>query len=138
MRKTTWKMALSFLLCVVLLAAAALAFTGCDGSKTQETPAGEEKTFTFTVIDPEGKETAFEITTRMEVVGEALEAEGLIAGENGAYGLYVKTVNGLTLDYEKDGMYWAFYENGGYAALGVDKTRIMEGVVYTFKAEAAS
>lgn len=137
MRKTTWKKSLSFLLCVVLLAAAALTFTGCDGSRTPETPGTEERTFTFTVIDPEGKETAFEITTGKELVGEALEEKGLIQGEEGAYGLYVKTVNGLTLDYEKDGMYWAFYENGEYAALGVDKTKIQEDVVYTFKAEAA-
>ena len=30
----------------------------------------------------------------------------LIAGDEGEYGLYVKTVNGITADYETDGMYF--------------------------------
>ena len=135
MRKATFQKALSFFLCMVLLAAVALGTAGCGDNK--EAPAGEKKTFTFTVIDPEGKETVFEITTRKTTVGEALLDEGLIAGEQGQYGLYVQAVNGLTLDYEKDGMYWAFYEDGQYGLTGVDQTKITEGVVYTFKAEAA-
>ena len=62
-------------------------------------------------------------------------AEGLIAGEDGAYGLYVKTVNGVTLDYDADGMYWAFYVNGEYASSGVDATEAVSGAEYMFKAE---
>lgn len=48
-------------------------------------------------------------------VGKALLDQGVIAGEDSSYGLYVKTVNGTTLDYDTDGMYWAFYINGEYA-----------------------
>ncbi|MBQ2923597.1 MAG: DUF4430 domain-containing protein, partial [Tyzzerella sp.] len=51
------------------------------------------------------------------------------------YGLYVKTVNGTTLDYDKDGMYWSFYINGDYAMTGVDVTEIKAGEKYSFKAE---
>jgi len=136
MQKATVKKTLSCILCIVLFAAAALGVSGCGTGK----PGGEEgteKTFSFTVIDPEGKETAFEITTQKTTVGEALMDEGLIAGEPGDYGLYVKTVNGLTLDYDKDGMYWSFYQDGQYALTGVDQTEIREGVTYTFKAESA-
>ena len=64
--------------------------------------------FTFTVVDKEGSETQFEIHTEKETVGEALVELGLIAGEESEYGLYVKTVNGITADYDKDGVYWRF------------------------------
>ena len=148
MQKAMFKKMLSCFLCIVLFAAAALSVSGCSGEigklfggdapgGSQEAPAGVKKTFTFTVVDPEGKEKVFEITTQKTTVGEALMDEGLIAGEPGAYGLYVKTVNGLTLDYDKDGMYWSFYEDGQYGLTGVDQTEIKEGVVYTFKAESA-
>ena len=60
-------------------------------------------------------------------------AEGIIEGEDGPYGLYVKTVNGITLDYDKDGLYWAFYENDEYALTGVDLTKITEGQTYAFR-----
>ena len=61
--------------------------------------------------------------------------QGVIAGENSSYGLYVKTVNGITLDYDTDGMYWAFYINGEYAQTGVDATGVENGAVYAFRAE---
>ena len=60
---------------------------------------------------------------------------GLISGEDGAYGMYVKNVNGTTLDYDKDGKYWAFYINDEYAVSGVDKTKIDESAKYSFRAE---
>lgn len=132
MRRTTLKKALSCILCIVLFAAMALCTTGCNDNKA---PTGEKVTFQFTVVDVEGKETKFDVTTDKTIVGEALQEEGLIQGEPGEYGLYVKTVNGLTLDYNKDGKYWAFYVNGEYALTGVDQTEIKEGEVYTFKAE---
>ena len=124
---------LSVLLCVVLIAALALFAAGCGTDS--ETPDPSAKTFTFVVVDADGNETTQEITTTASTVGEALLAEGLIAGEEGEYGLYVKTVCGTTLDYEKDGKYWAFYIDGEYGLTGVDVTDITPGAVYTFKAE---
>ena len=59
----------------------------------------------------------------------------VIAGEDGQYGLYVKTVNGETVDYDKDGKYWAFYINGEYGMTGVDVTEIVEGDSYALKVE---
>ena len=91
--------------------------------------------FTVVVTDPEGKETTFQIKTAAKTVGEALLAEGLIAGEPSDYGLYITTVNGITLDWEKDGKYWAFYINGEYAQTGADSTEIEADATYAFKAE---
>ena len=75
------------------------------------------------------------MSTDKKTVGEALLDANLISGENGAYGLYVKTVSGITYDYEKDGKYWAFYINGEYGMTGVDVTDIVEGDFYALKAE---
>ena len=97
---------------------------------------GEGETqFLFTVVDKDGNETQFEIHTDKETVGEALEELELIAGEESEYGLYVKTVNGITADYDTDGVYWAFYVNDEYAQTGVDATAITAGDAYAFKAE---
>ena len=137
--------------CLVLIVAIALFTTGCNGKsgngdssatgsgtvvQAEGGVLGEGNTkFAFTVVDKEGKETEFEIHTDKETVGDALSELGLIAGEESEYGLYVKTVNGITADYDKDGVYWAFYINGEYAPTGVDSTAITEGETYSFKVE---
>ena len=141
----------SFIPCMVLIVAMALFTTGCNGSTAKDTPSGAETevniqaesnvlgegntAFAFTVVDKDGNETPFEIHTDKETVGEALMELELIAGEDSEYGLYVKTVNGITADYDKDGVYWAFYINGEYALTGVDSTKITEGESYSFKVE---
>lgn len=150
MRMTQIKKKLSFFLCIVLIAAIALCTTGCsDNSKNSSettktctvsssdvTVLGEGTTvFSFTVVDKEGNEQPFEIHTDKTIVGEALLELELIDGEQGDFGLYVKTVNGITADYNTDGTYWAFYVNGEYASSGVDTTEITEGAAYSFKVE---
>ena len=59
----------------------------------------------------------------------------MIDGDESEYGLYVKTVNGITADYDTDGVYWAFYINDEYAPTGVDSTTITEGERYSFRIE---
>ncbi|MBR6503108.1 MAG: DUF4430 domain-containing protein [Clostridia bacterium] len=143
MKKTNILKMLSFVLCIVLIAAVALMTSGCNddvnldtaSSTAVDTASKAEVKFTFVVVDTTGKETSFEISTNKTIVGEALLDEGLIAGEDSAYGLYVKTVNGITLDYDTDGKYWAFYVNGEYGMTGVDTTEIVAGSTYCFKAE---
>ena len=138
-------------LLVVLIAVMALIITGCTNNSqdeptttepvqtTEQTSAivkGEgENAFVFIAVDLDGNSTHYMIKTDKETVGEALVENGLIAGDDSEYGLYVKTVNGITLNYDKDGKYWAFYEENAYANQGVDSTPIKEGGVYTFKPE---
>lgn len=152
MKKTNFKQKLSVILSFVLIAVIALVMVGCNSNTntdatTTEPPVqttealkaavlGEGATkFTFTVTHKDGKTAAFEINTDKKTVGEALVELNVIAGDTSDYGLYVKTVDGETLDYDTDGMYWAFYENGSYAAKGVDQTEIVAGTQYEFKAE---
>ena len=103
-------------------------------SSAQSIGEGKNK-FTFIVADADGTQTVFYISTNKKFVGEALKEYKLIDGEEGQFGLYVKTVNSLTYDYDKDGKYWAFYVNDEYALSGVDKTEIKKGDSYMFKAE---
>ena len=147
------------LLCFVLITAVALLSVGC---KTNDTTSennssssitssdtssdtsseediakvlGEGKTsFSFSVTYKDGKTDYFTINTDKTTVGAALLELNLIAGEDSQYGLYVKTVNGETLDYDTDKMYWAFYENDAYAMSGVDTTEIKADTSYAFKA----
>lgn len=81
-------------------------------------------------VKAEDQQVTFTIKTDKDTVGAALLEHGLIAGEEGAYGLYVKQVNGITADYDVDQTYWSFYINGEYAMTGVDTTEITEGATY--------
>ncbi len=137
MQNTKLSKSLSLFLCMVLIAATALFATGCgDTSQNNASVLGEGDTsFTFTVTDADGNESSYEIHTDKTTVGEALLELGLIDGEDSEYGLYVKTVNGITVDYDTDGKYWAFYIDGEYASTGVDSTDITEGSTYSFKVE---
>lgn len=141
------KKAMSLILCMALIVAAALLAVGC-GKDGDEAPGavitadgqtlGEGGTaFSLTVADLEGNEIHAQIHTDEETVGGALAALGVIAGEDSPTGLYVKSVNGITADYDKDGSYWAFYVDGEYAQSGVDSTPAEDGGDYAFRAEKA-
>lgn len=161
MTKKLTKKLLSLILSTMLIVAMAFSMTACGGNNQEKpntenvgsntevgtqledtqgdsavTVLGEGATvFAFVVVDGEGNETAFEIHTDKTIVGEALLELELIEGEAGDFGLYVKTVNGITADYDVDQTYWAFYVDGEYAMTGVDATEIEEGVTYSFKVE---
>ncbi len=151
MRKSTIKSWLSLVLCLALLAAAALcnvslAETAAETEEavilmtgTQEEPVelGEGKlSFLFEVVDTEGAESWFLVKTDAETVGAALVENGLVEGTVGDYGLYVTSVCGMELIWsEENPHYWAFYINGEYAQTGADSTPIEEGVIYLFRAE---
>lgn len=153
MKMNSMKKMLSILWCVVLIAAVALNITGC-GSKPEsdkpietEAPAtaavqteaadgvtvlGEgELSFYFVAIDLEGSETLYEIHTDGKIVGEVLQELGLISGDEGDYGLYIKTVNGITLDWDTHGKYWSLLIDGEYAMEGIDCIEIVAGTTYT-------
>lgn len=105
-------------------------------SQATDNTLGEGDTsFVFEVTGTDGNTASFKINTNEKTVGDALSKLGLIEGDDTNLGLYVKTVNGTTLEFDKDGKYWAFYIDGEYAMTGVDSTDIDETSVYEFRAE---
>ncbi len=107
-----------------------------DGYGNAPTDVGNGKvSFIFRVTDKEGYDTLFRVYTNEKTVGDALQKVGLIEGEMGDYGLYVKKVNGIVADYDIDKTYWAFYINNEYAMTGVDKTDVTPNAEYQFKVE---
>ena len=136
------KKLLSLLLALVMV----FGLIACGSTNAPETQPATEPTaattepnqaeavgvpFTVIVTDVDGTEATFEYTSDAATVGEALLAEGLIAGEDSAYGLYITSVNGITADWDTENAYWAFYINGEYAQTGVDSTEIVEGAIYS-------
>ncbi len=93
--------------------------------------------FTFVVTDKDKNTVTVTVNTDEQTVGAALVALNLVSGSTSEYGLMVDTVNGITLDYNKDGMYWSFYINGEYAMTGVDATPVEADATYSFVATAA-
>ena len=105
----------------VLIAAMVLC-TACTQAKTQ---AGT-KTITVQII-VDGTDTVSKtIQTDAEYLRGALEEEDLIAGEESQYGLFVKTVNGITVDDSKQ-QWWCFTKGGAEIFTGVDDTPIADG-----------
>lgn len=132
---------------IMVILCLAMVFAGCYSNKgpvyvdgtaryTEDTTLGEgSKTITVTVKDNEGKAVVFTIKTDARTVGAALMENELIAGDEGQYGLYIKVVNGLRADFDKDKAYWGFNIDGQMAMTGVDMTDITDGgnyeLVYT-------
>ena len=130
---------------LLLIAVMMMAFAACGAPEeagielitvTDGETIGEGSTeFPLTITDADGVSIQVTVKTDEETVGDALVKLGLVAGEETQYGLFMNTVNGITLDYEKDGMYWGFYVDGAYAVVGVDMTEIAAGSAYELRAD---
>ncbi|MBE6791535.1 MAG: DUF4430 domain-containing protein [Ruminococcaceae bacterium] len=97
---------------------------------TEDKEFGEGEKILTVEVTAEEKTVVFTVKTDESTVGAALLANDLIAGEQGDYGLYVKSVNGIVADYSVDQSYWAFYIGDDYASTGVDSTDIIQGTTY--------
>lgn len=101
-----------------------------NATYTEDAKFGEGAKTVKVEVKVEEQMITFTINTDKKTVGEALVENDLIAGDEGAYGLYVKKVNGIVADYDVNQSYWAFYINGEMAMTGVDMTDIDETAIY--------
>ena len=117
----------------ILIAAALLAviaiLAGVYLITRPETVQGA-KTITVTVVHKDGTSKNFTYHTDEEYVGAVVTKAGLITGEQGDFGMYIKVVDGESAVYEIDKAYWAFYEGEEYAMQGIDLTPAIDGGVY--------
>ena len=102
---------------------------------TREQAQAGSKEITVTVVRKDGTEKVFAYTTDEEHLGPVLLNEGLVKGEEGPYGLYIKVVDEEQAVYEQDGAYWALYVGEEAAVAGADSIVIHDGdtfkLVYT-------
>lgn len=133
------------LLSLFLVLVLALSFVACaqpdlgelwtDATHKQNKTFGSgSKTIEVEVVAGESSVT-FTIHTDKETVGAALIEHNLIEGDAGAYGLYIKKVNGILADYDVDQSWWGFYKNGEMMLTGVDMTAFEDGDHYELKYE---
>lgn len=101
-----------------------------DAVYTEDASVGSgEKIVYINVVTPE-KSLKLTLATDETVLGDALIKSGIVEGEEGPYGLYIRKVNGISAVYETDGAYWSLSVNGEAAATGADGIDLEDGMTY--------
>lgn len=123
----------------LLLAAAALTvliavFAGV-WALTRPAATQGAKTITVEVVHADESRKSFTYHTDEEFLADVLLGEGLVEGDDGPYGLYITKVDGEEANYDVNQSYWALYQGGDYAQLGVSELPVKDGdafsLVYT-------
>ena len=113
------------LLAVAALVVAVAVLLGVYFVNSPATQAGG-KTIAVQVVLLEGEPSDYTIQTDEEYLRGALESIDLIEGSESEYGLFVTTVNGVTVDDSKQ-QWWCFTQDGEMLMTGVDTTPIADG-----------
>ena len=120
-----------------------LVFVGCQedfdptdfweiSSIREDTSFGNgANTLSITVTMGE-KSILLTIKTDAATVKDALLEHELIHGEQQAIGYMMTTLIGISAEYETDGAYWAYMQNGEYMMTGIDSTPITGDAAYEF------
>ena len=93
---------------------------------TRPAPQQGGKTITVQVVLLEGEPSDITVQTDEEYLRGELESIDLIEGSESEYGLFVTTVNGVTVDDSKQ-QWWCFTQDGEMLMTGVDTTPIADG-----------
>ena len=101
-----------------------------DAIYTEDTTLGEGAKTVKVEVKAGEKSVVFTVKSDEAILGDALIANGIVEGDEGPYGLYVKKVNGIIADYDVDASYWGFYKGGEYMLTGIDMTEFADGESY--------
>lgn len=94
--------------------------------KAKPDPFEGTKHIVAEVILTDGSSKSYEIQTTADYLREALESMDLIKGSESEYGLYVTTVDNVTVN-DANQEWWNFTLNGNALNTGVDSTPINDG-----------
>ena len=132
MKRTIALISVLLIICLAVTSCNTVSAEGLWENATyrRDTELGEGANTVQVEVKAGEESITFTIHTDKDTLGEALLEHELIAGEQGAFGLYVKLVNGIEADYDKDGSYWGFYKNGEMMLVGVDGAEIADGDHY--------
>ena len=130
--KTTIAMMLALMLALCMISCDTVEKTGLWENATyrKDMEFGKGATTVQVEVKVEEQSVTFTLHTDKTILADALLEHDLVAGDEGAYGLYVKVVNGITADYDVDQSYWGFSKNGEYMMTGVDMTEFADGDQY--------
>ena len=98
-----------------------------NATYTEDTLIGVGKNNLILTVEAGDKSIDITVRTDMNNVGEVLKKHNVISGEEGPYGIYVKVVNGIEADYDKDQSYWSFEKDCEAMLTGVDSTEFKDG-----------
>ncbi len=115
------KRVFALILALVML----FSLAACGGKRD----GADTKSITVTVTHGDGSSKDFTVSTGKETLGEALEAEGLIAGEVSTYGLFVQTVDGETANADNE-EWWCLTKGGENVNAGADSVPVEDGAAY--------
>lgn len=96
----------------------------------EDTTLGEGEKTIKAKVEAGEKSITFTLNTNAETLADALLEHSLIEGEDSAYGIYIKKVNGILADYDVDKHYWSLTKDGEYLMTGADSTKIADGENY--------
>ncbi len=117
---------------IALVAVAALMLGLYFGLREQ--PEQGPKDITVTVVYQDGTSKDYSYRTEAEYLAQVLQETGLASGEQTQYGLFIQTVDGVTVD-SAAGHWWKVRQNGQDAMVGAESLPVHQGdtfqLVYT-------
>lgn len=97
---------------------------------TEDKEIGEGAVTVKVKVQAGEKAVTLTVHTDKDNLGAALLEYELVSGDNGQYGLYIKSVNGIEADYDKDKAWWSISKDGESLMTGADSTPIADGENY--------
>ncbi|MDO4275153.1 MAG: DUF4430 domain-containing protein [Eubacteriales bacterium] len=116
------------LIAVVLLIAVITVLFGVYQITKEKTTAGD-KNIKVEVVYQDGKSDSFSFHTAREYLGDVLKDEKLVEGEDGQYGLFITSVNGVPAD-DGNQEWWCLTKGGEQVNTSADKTPVKDGDTY--------
>ncbi len=127
---------------ICLLLVTVMLFAACNTNKVDaegrwadavylnDTEFGEGSKTVKVTVKAGDDEVTFTIHSDERYLGDALLEHGLIDGDKGEFGIYIKKVNGILADYDIDKTYWGFYKSGEMMMVGVSGAEFADGDSY--------
>ena len=134
------------LICLILVTV--MLFAACNTNKVDaegrwadaiylnDTEFGEGSKTVNVTVKAGDDEITFTIHSDERYLGDALLEHGLIDGDKGEFGIYIKKVNGILADYDIDKTYWGFYKSGEMMMVGVSAAEFVSGDCYELVLES--
>ena len=114
---------------VALLAVVAIMIGISSVAKPQGVAGGKSVQIVIVYEDGTTREETYQ--TDAEFLSELLLEKELVTGyESQEYGFTIESVDGITLDWSKDGAYWALYVGEEYAITSAAGIVLEDGGVY--------